>query len=108
MPNRVYLNDKRTLKIYNGEDGKPSLIEFFCPGCGRCHPYAVNRSNPLHNWEFNGSMDAPTFAPSLRVFKANGSTECHLFVKAGKIEFCGDCPHAYAGKTVDLPTIPEE
>lgn len=34
-------------------------------------------------------------------------TTCHLHIKNGKIEFCGDCPHDRNGQTVDLPDFPE-
>jgi hypothetical protein len=33
-------------------------------------------------------------------------TLCHYFIRAGKIEFCGDSPHNLAGQTVDLPDWP--
>lgn len=28
---------------------------------------------------------------------------CHSFIKDGKIQFLGDCTHALANQTVDLP-----
>lgn len=31
---------------------------------------------------------------------------CHLFVTDGKIIYCSDCTHEYAGKSIDLPDIP--
>lgn len=33
---------------------------------------------------------------------------CHSFVRAGKIEFLGDCTHALAGQTVALPDWPDD
>lgn len=36
------------------------------------------------------------------------STICHYFIKAGRIEFCGDCTHALKGQTVDLPDFPAD
>jgi hypothetical protein len=33
-------------------------------------------------------------------------TLCHYFIRDGKIEFCGDCPHELAGQTVPLPDVP--
>jgi hypothetical protein len=33
-------------------------------------------------------------------------TICHLFVKLGRIEFCGDSPHKLAGQTVPLQPFP--
>lgn len=32
---------------------------------------------------------------------------CHSFVTDGRIQFLGDCTHALAGQTVDLPTWPK-
>ena len=31
---------------------------------------------------------------------------CHTFVTDGRIQFLGDCTHALAGQTVDLPDWP--
>ena len=73
---------------------------FWCPGCEEAHTYDVPR------WSFNGDMDKPTFTPSL--LYPEKKVRCHLFVRAGKIEYCGDCGHALAGQTVDLPDLPAE
>jgi hypothetical protein len=59
-------------------------------------------------WGWNGSLDKPTFTPSILV-KANYTSPnrlddiCHSFVTDGKIQFLGDCTHELAGQTVDLP-----
>ena len=87
-------------------------------------------------WGFNGSGDAPTFTPSILVrgVRIEGGDEeldrildtyklpedrkamladkrintvCHSFVTDGRIQFLGDCTHALAGQTVDLPDWPE-
>ena len=71
------------------------------------------------SWTFDGNMESPTFGPSIRCFTTETTddndkplphpverTLCHYFIKAGKIEFCGDSPHALAGRTVDLPDWP--
>lgn len=50
----------------------------------------------------NGSMDKPTFRPSL-LCNAGSQAVCHSFVTDGRIEFLSDCHHALAGQTVDLP-----
>jgi hypothetical protein len=81
----------------------------FCPGCGHAHGYDVGvQDRP--NWSFD--PEGPTFHPSLKVFVTDPETRkettlCHLFVKGGRIEFCGDSPHRFAGQTVDLPEFPE-
>ena len=75
------------------------LLAFWCPGCDSVHH--VNSG-----WTFNGDGDKPTFSPSVLVNagRANPQAEiCHSFVRDGRIEFLGDCTHALAGKTVDLP-----
>lgn len=73
-----------------------------CPGCKEAHPFD-------QRWTFNGNYDLPTFTPSLRVMGAReGETKCHSFVTNGRIEFCGDSPHALAGQTVDLPEWDDE
>lgn len=35
-------------------------------------------------------------------------SRCHTFIRAGKIEFLGDCTHALAGQTVALPDWPDD
>lgn len=73
---------------------------FWCQGCKEPHSYQV----PL--WTWNGSMEAPTFTPSLLIFPYERSVpprkRCHLFVTDGKIQFCGDSQHVLAGKMVDM------
>lgn len=56
-------------------------------------------------WTWNGSLDAPTFSPSLLVTWPQKGIEqrCHSFITDGKIAFCGDSTHALAGQTIDIP-----
>jgi hypothetical protein len=77
------------------------LYLFHCPGCGHGHPFEIDAPNGA-GWTWNGSLDRPTFTPSLKV---NGGTptQCHVRVTDGKIQFLADSHHALAGKTVDLP-----
>lgn len=60
-------------------------------------------------WTFNGDFDKPTFSPSLNTWitGTNGEvrSRCHSFIRDGRIQFLGDCTHALAGQTVDLPEI---
>jgi len=86
-------------------------------------------------WQFNGDTDRPTFSPSILArggccYEPNwhqselagrlpekcdkGSPDedgismchvCHSLVRDGRIEFLGDCTHALAGQTVDLPEV---
>lgn len=49
-------------------------------------------------WKWNGSMDAPTFRPSiLNGGKSDGSNiknVCHSYVTDGQIQFLADSTHA--------------
>ena len=89
----------------------PGLLVFHCPGCGYSHPFHVapqrreprGDGSPAPLWEWNGSMDAPTFSPSLLVFGMVPEQRCHSFVREGKIEFLGDCFHELRGQTVEIP-----
>ncbi len=81
-----------------------------CPGCKSMHIFDKR-------WTFNGSLDLPTFNPSMNAswgpmpegHKNAGQVErCHSFVRDGKIQFLGDCTHAFANQTVDLLEIPPE
>ena len=74
---------------------------FHCPGCGRDHPFVVPR------WSWNGSLDKPTFSPSLIVDRGT-PRQCHVIVTDGKIQFCSDCFHSLAGKIVEMPDWDEE
>jgi len=78
------------------------LYLFHCPGCGYSHPFEVNAPNGT-GWQWNGSLDKPTFTPSLLVNKETPTMLCHSFVTDGKIQFLNDSFHRLAGKTVDLP-----
>jgi hypothetical protein len=88
------------------EDGK---IAFDCPGCGMQHAVTVERGATGPCWGWNGSMDLPTFTPSILVRWDFGPERtpkvCHSFVTDGRIQFLGDCTHALAGQTVDLPEV---
>jgi hypothetical protein len=98
------------------EDGKPTNIiagyHHWCPACDEPHGIATatrNRCGAI--WSFNGDLEKPTFAPSIRCFTTDAKgvqhTLCHYFIKNGMIEFCGDNPHAFNNKTVPLPDYPE-
>ena len=94
-------------------------VGFQCPGCNEMHVVRV----PPHPqaWGFNGNGDAPTFTPSVLTWGKRRITDdeharimagekvdipetrCHSFVTDGRIKFLGDCTHALAGQTVELP-----
>jgi hypothetical protein len=102
-------------KLRNMQGNAGRRIGWWCPGCDQLHAVAVDGP---HAWQWDGNVEAPTISPSVRCFTTvddegkplpdgGQRTLCHCFVKAGQIEFCGDSPHALAGKTVPLPDLPE-
>lgn len=100
-------------------------LMFWCPGCDGAHQVTVG-SGPGPRWGYNGNPEAPTFTPSIlarydhwvppadtpemiekiksgEVVQNKQSRVCHSFVTDGRIQFLGDCTHALAGQTVDIP-----
>ena len=106
---------KHNSKLWERRGESKSYFLFWCPGCGCGHLFYVGPgfAHPSQ-WTFNGNLERPTFSPSLRHFytkEGNGSkreiTTCHLFVTDGQIQYCGDNPHDFNGKTVPMEDIPE-
>lgn len=106
-------------------DGKHLGYTFECPGCGEMHAVYTDNAKPGANWQFNGSLERPTFSPSILVRGTQRQSDeeidrimkgekieprprvCHSFVTDGRIQFLGDCTHALAGQTVELPEVGE-
>lgn len=107
-------------------------LMFWCPGCNGPHQIK-HGAGAGPRWGWNGDAERPTFTPSVLVTwsepAALGNTPllqeqirqrqaglidkipqadkvCHTFVTDGRIQFLGDCTHAMAGQTVDLPDWP--
>lgn len=84
---------------------------FDCPGCIGGHAVFVRPHKAPNgaSWDFNGDMEKPTFSPSIlsryTFTPESGKPDivCHSFVADGKIQFLGDCTHALAGQTVEIP-----
>lgn len=92
------------LHRYNNPEGIPGeQLWFHCPGCGCTHGFTVNSGIPGRNWTWNGSMDKPTFTPSLLCNKEYPASRCHSFVTDGRIQYLTDCFHKLAGQTVEIP-----
>jgi hypothetical protein len=54
-------------KVKNWEPGLPD-VHFHCPGCNCDHGVWTSVTPKNHSiWGFNGSMDKPTFTPSILV-----------------------------------------
>ncbi len=90
------------------------LLRFKCPGCKTSH--AVQHGSDFGpSWGWNGSLEKPTLTPSVLVTYPGADAGrdgappavCHSFVTDGRIQFLGDCTHALAGQTVELPEWPE-
>ena len=99
------------------------IVIFWCPGCEENHGVWTETPNDLtgSKWKWNGSLDKPTFSPSILVRGTVPITDdehrrimagekiepvpkqCHSFVRDGMIEFLSDCTHKLAGQTVPLP-----
>lgn len=85
---------------------------FRCPGCAGLHQVAVGDGEGPR-WGYNGNPERPTFTPSVMVTYPGADAGvdgappaiCHSFVTDGRIQFLGDCTHALAGQTVDLPEV---
>jgi hypothetical protein len=107
-------------------------VRWWCPGCVYMDgsPMAVTlavdwrevpgepespHQQDRPRWSFNGDLDKPVFGPSVNSWWGgeNGIPlhRCHTFIgcqgaQPGQIQFLGDCTHALAGQTVDLPDVP--
>lgn len=103
-------------------------------GTGRCAHTVWVGEGPGERWGWNGDAERPVFTPSVLVTHGLWTPPvtpenieqwrierweqrkvqyvCHSFVgcngaQPGQIIFLGDCTHALAGQTVDLPPWPE-
>jgi Family of unknown function (DUF6527) len=99
----------RRAVLYVDKNGVESVV-FRCPGCSQ-HIIPVRRPAAGHGasgsrWGWNGDLDRPTLNPSILTrYGPDGANVCHSFVTDGRIQFLGDCTHALAGQTVDLPAV---
>jgi hypothetical protein len=122
------------IKCERTKTGNQPDVMFFCHGCKCGHGVWTTQSNGHTGaiWTWNGSMDKPTFSPSIlvtgRAFTESGKadydtwyaagcpdrqgrafenqdTRCHSFVRDGKIQFLSDCTHKLAGQTVDMVEV---
>lgn len=102
-------------------------LMFWCPGCDETHVVFVGAGDGPR-WGYNGNPEKPTFTPSVLIKSGHFASShrpddpcwcnyearfgrkphfkckvCHSFITDGRIQFLGDCTHALAGQTVDLP-----
>ena len=100
--------DPSHVAIIAKTESDPTFVKLLwrCAGCGDIHAVKV-RGAAFPNepcWEWDGSMTAPTLSPSILKHPAGGRS-CHSFVRAGVVEFLGDCAHSLAGQKVAM--VPE-
>lgn len=97
--------------LRNGSDGR---LTWWCPGCNHAHTIQTGEG-PGPRWGWNGDAVRPTFTPSVLVTcivpppREPGDppdSVCHSFVVDGRMQMLGDCTHALAGQTVDIPPWP--
>lgn len=104
-------------------DAVDDRLAFWCPGCDEAHTIR-HGTGPPPRWTWNGNAEHPTFKPSIKVTGTQRLTDdeyarvmrgekieprpmcCHSFITDGRIQFLGDCTHALAGQTVELPPWP--
>jgi len=83
-------------------------IFYRCPGCNEHHWIPVTGSKA---WQFDGNLESPTVTPSVKHTCKYGDdtpdSVCHYFIRAGRLEYCGDCTHNLAGQTVPMPQLSE-
>lgn len=87
--------------VHNGIDNKEIL--FYCPGCKMSHSVRVKGKEPV--WGWNGSLDKPTFTPSILVRVIHENEEklrCHSYVTDGNIQYLSDCKHNLKDQTIPL------
>lgn len=95
------------MKLNKREEGTLVSYDFRCPACQDIH--TITTQGGKITWHWDGDVDAPTVTPSVIARYISPIPEefpdkvCHFFVRRGRIEYCGDCTHAFAGQTVDMP-----
>lgn len=99
---------KKDIVVYGSEKKIGEHIWFYCPGCEELHQiYIKHNSSSAPIWKWNGSLDKPTFSPSIVISPNNKEYRCHSFVREGRIQFLSDCFHKLKNQIVDLPELPD-
>jgi hypothetical protein len=89
------------------EFGQKGLV-FYCPGCKMYHSIITEQSSKYTGpvWAWNGSMEKPTFSPSLLIHlgvnQEGVDRICHLFIQNGEIKYLDDSTHELRGQTVPM------
>ena len=89
------------MKLKRRKTDRGYIYMFYCPACMENHTFDVRENE----WTFDGNWENPSFSPSLNLIPHGG--RCHLFVKNGIIEYCGDCRHHFSGQNIPMVEYPE-
>lgn len=118
-------DEKKILRpvVQSDQGHAPSHADFifWCPGCKCGHGVWTTKTNTQSAvWSFNGNLERPTFSPSILITYTRDITDderarilggeklhipqmrCHLFVVDGQLQYCPDCTHELAGRTVAM------
>jgi hypothetical protein len=74
----------------------------WCPACDEPHTFDAR-------WEFSGDHEAPTFTGSMLHHEPDKDREkpdvsrCHSLLTDGVWNYCADCTHEHAGKSLPAP-----
>lgn len=105
---------KAMLRHITWSQGDYDALCFVCPGCAELtptgsglHMIPVTTTEHRDSWTWDGNLEAPTLEPSILTNKNDPSKRCHSYLRAGVIEFLGDCAHSLAGQRVPLPDLPD-
>lgn len=80
-------------------------FSFRCPACNCTHIVYIKGSYVPH-WNWNGSMDKPSFSPSIRERGFGDNVDqCHFFIADGKIRYLPDSTHEFGDKIFDMEDI---
>ena len=90
----------KMLQIHGTDKSDPMI---FCPGCKCGHLFETVNGR----WKWNGSMEKPTFTPSMLVNKGFPN-QCHSVVTDGMIAFQSDCFHELKNQTVPLQPFTDD
>lgn len=103
---------KAMVRTVNDHGLEYICLMFVCPGCvdmvggSGLHMLPVNSPGKSPVWEWDGNLIRPTVSPSILTGK--GTTDiCHSFLRNGIFQFLDDCVHSFAGKSVEIPDLPQ-
>lgn len=95
------------MKVIESKKRPGYFIIPVCPGCGSIHYLNVNSPDDKPKWDFFGSLEEPSFYPSLLSYTPNDIYRCHSFITQGKMRFLDDCSHTNKNALLDMPEIDE-